>query len=368
VTGRRLCHYLLFLFILLAAGCAGASAPLPTYVPTAGLPFDRPAPSSAGLPATYTAVAPLIPVSAAQPVEEPAALEPTPTLQATATLFPSPTPLVFSGQFPYPIDAPYWDTPPQATDCAGKGTVFRSRFPSGLSGRWRSYHVYLPPCYGSDGRVYPVLYLIHGSIQTDSHWLDLGLATYADAGIAGGRYPPFIAIMPFSDELGNLSSGGERSVEGVTVDHLLPYVESNYCAWADRVGRNIGGISRGGYWALEMAFLHPDLFGAVSGHSSHLRFETDPPKYNPLATYGAADLSGTRIWLDRGETDFLRVGQDQLHDLLNAAGIDHEFRINPGGHNEAYWAAHLAEYIDWHAAGWPRARTLYPRCLDQAAS
>ena len=26
------------------------------------------------------------------------------------------------------------------------------------------------------GRLIPVIYLFHGSIQTDTHWLDLGLA------------------------------------------------------------------------------------------------------------------------------------------------------------------------------------------------
>jgi enterochelin esterase-like enzyme len=69
-----------------------------------------------------------------------------------------------------------------------------------------------------------------------------------------------------------------------------------------------------------------------------------------------------RIWLDRGETDFLRVGQNQLSELLTNAGITHEYYVNPGGHNEAYWAAHIAEYMNWHTAAWPQQRSLYPVC------
>jgi S-formylglutathione hydrolase FrmB len=111
-----------------------------------------------------------------------------------------------------------------------------------------------------------------------------------------------------------------------------------------------------------MAFLHTYLFSAVAGHSSHLRFETDPERYNPLATYAQADLSNMRIWLDRGEADFLRVGQNQLSELLTNAGIAHEYYINPGGHNEAYWATHIQEYLDWHTAVWPKERSLYPVC------
>jgi enterochelin esterase-like enzyme len=203
---------------------------------------------------------------------------------------------------------------------------------------------------------------MHGSIQDDTHWLDLGLAQYADAGIEQGRYPPFIAFMPNSGNLGNLSSGGEKSFEGIIVNYLLPFVDENFCSWPEANGRNIGGISRGGYWALEIAFRNPELFGATAGHSSHLRLETDPEKYNPLATYSQADLRNMRIWMDLGENDFLRRGQDQLHASLESAGIDHEYRVNPGGHSDTYWADHIGEYLDWHAAGWPKERELYPAC------
>jgi enterochelin esterase-like enzyme len=350
---------LLALSILLTA-CGSPAAPLPTLVPVAVVP--PPPEDDRLLPATYTIEAPDGPLLAAVAASTP---RPTPTQEPTAIPLPSRTPtlLPLVDRYPQPVNAPYLEQPSLQAACDQTGMYFRSRFPSRIGGPWRYYHAYLPPCYGHDGRVYPVLYLIHGSIQTDSHWLDLGLAAYADAGIVAGRYPPFVAIMPYSGELGNISSGGNNSIEGITLNYLLPYVQANYCAWDDRTGRSIGGISRGGYWALEIAFLHPNLFGSAAGHSSHLRFETDPARYNPLATYTTVDLTGSRIWLDRGETDFLRVGQDQLHNLLTTAGIAHEYRVNPGGHNEAYWAAHLPEYLDWHAAAWPASRTAYPPCI-----
>jgi enterochelin esterase-like enzyme len=168
--------------------------------------------------------------------------------------------------------------------------------------------------------------------------------------------------MPFSGELGNTSAGGRWSIEGVTTNSLLPFVDSTFCTWTEAAGRSIGGISRGGYWALEIAFSHWDSFSAVAGHSSHLRFETDIAKYNPLATYASANLTSMRIWLDRGETDFLWQGQDQLHQSLTEAGIQHTYHINAGGHSDIYWADHLGEYLDWHAAGWPKDRALYPAC------
>jgi enterochelin esterase-like enzyme len=350
----------LFSLLILLTGCdLLETQPLPTYAPKAIAPEVRIDLAEKDVPATFTAEALVHTIVTNQPTLTPVP-KPTPTLHVTPE--PSPTPVVLAALFPQQTGAPNLETLPRTTACNGKGDVFQSRFPSEEGGGWRNYHVYLPSCYGQDGRTYPLVYLIHGSIQTDSHWLDLGLATYADEGIASGRYPPFIAIMPFSGVMGNISSGGSKSIEGVTINYLLPFIESNFCAWKEAAGRTIGGISRGGYWALEIAFSHPELFSAVSGHSSHLRFETDPAKYNPLATYATADLSVMRIWLDRGEKDFLRPGQDQLHNRLTEVGISHEYRINPGGHSDAYWAEHLPEYLDWHAANWPKERNLYPVC------
>jgi enterochelin esterase-like enzyme len=332
-------------------------------MPLAALPAIQETPASTVefLPATYT---PLPPTATATAI---AVATATPWPTDTATPLPTTTPLPTRDVIPVflqvsPANAPYMEQPPAAVECGGRGLLLRSRFPSAIAGPWRDYHVYLPPCYGLDGRAYPVLYLFHGSIQSDSHWADLGLARYLDSGIQAGRYPPFIAVMPYNDRLGNISSGGDYSIEGVTMNELLPFVDATFCTWSEAAGRGIGGISRGGYWALMIAFRHADLFSAVSGHSSHLRLETDPARYNPLATYAEADLSLLRIWLDWGETDFLRAGQWQLHNALSEAGIAHEAHINGGGHNEAYWLVHLPEYLDWHVAAWPRDRQLYPLC------
>ncbi|HFQ93349.1 MAG TPA: hypothetical protein ENK32_05035, partial [Anaerolineae bacterium] len=305
-------------------GLAGCAAPAASQVPATAVPSAATKPTR-----TATAVSP--PPTAPppqQPISEPAAktqptrtmtaapppsaaftaVPPSPTSRPSPTAVPgtptpSPIPRAKPG-FPIDTNARYLDYPPEQTECDGTGSLFRSRFPSKFGGLWRDYHVYLPPCYGQGGRVYPVLYLLHGSIQTDSHWADLGLKWYMDAGIRDGRYPPFIAIMPYNGEIGNVTSGGEGSTEEITVNWLIPYVDQVYCTWAEKEGRSIGGISRGGYWALEIAFRHDELFTAVSGHSSQLRLDVDPPPYNPLVSYADADLSDMRIWLDWGEYDF----------------------------------------------------------------
>jgi len=336
---------------VLLVGCAAPADTIPTQMPLAALPPM--------LTETATAVPPTF-----TPTATPS---PTPTASHTATATATPTPSSTPTPNPIPdymvgglVQAPYMEEPPGSVACDGRGILFRSRFSSDMG--WRYYTAYLPPCYGQQGRTYPVLYLFHGSIQTDSHWADLGLPQLVDEGIADGRYPPFIVIMPYNDSLGNNTSGGEHSIEGVTVNALLPYIDQTFCTWTDRDGRSIGGISRGGYWALMIAFRHTDLFTSVSGHSSHLRYETDKAEYNPLSTYAEADLTHMRIWLDWGERDFLYFGQKTLHESLTEVGIAHEAHMNEGGHNEWYWLAHITEYLDWHAAAWPLDPAAYPAC------
>lgn len=368
--------FLVLVGVLFGLGCAPSGlaaqdARLPTLMPLVLTPVPTEIAVVTAVPATFTPAGtppetPLPPATITPPPVSPTSaptstttVMPTATATATATAAtPLPTPPIVTVS----ARAPFIENLPETVACGENGRLFRSEFPSEVGGAMRAYHVYLPSCYGLDGRVYPVLYLFHSSIQDDSHWADLGVANIVNDGIRNGQYPPFIIIMPDNGLQGNSTSGGVKSVEGIVLNDLLPFVASTLCSWEVPEGRSLGGISRGGYWALMLAMRHPDLFSSVSGHSSHLRFETDDERYNPLATYKTADLSNLRIWMDWGETDFLRLGQRQLSNVLLDEGADITVTVNEGGHDELYWLTHLQEYIDWHAAAWPTERTDYPAC------
>ena len=73
------------------------------------------------------------------------------------------------------------------------------------------------------------------------------------------------------------------------------------------------------------------------------------------------------IWLDWGEKDFLRPGQFYMHEALMDAGIAHHAQVNPGGHAQYYWYAHLHLYLDWHSGRWSLDRESYPFCDLSAA-
>ena len=67
-----------------------------------------------------------------------------------------------------------------------------------MTGGRRRIHVYAPPGYQQEtGKHYPVLYLLHGSGDNDSHWTLLGRANViADDLIGEGRATPLLIVMP----------------------------------------------------------------------------------------------------------------------------------------------------------------------------
>ena len=224
------------------------------------------------------------------------------------------------------------------------------------------YRVYLPPCYGGDGRVYPTLYLFGGNVHDEAFWDRLGIDETAEAAIAAGRIPPLLIVMPDNGWLANTTTSGPTSYEGFVLNELIPHIESQYCAWPAREGRAVGGVSRGGYWSLMMAFRRPDLFRSTGAHSPALIDSFAGAAEDPRVTGAANPLGDLRIWVDIGERDPYLVDARPLHDALTAAGVAHEWRVNPGIHDEAYWTAHLDEYVTWYAAGFPADRAALPDC------
>jgi enterochelin esterase-like enzyme len=219
----------------------------------------------------------------------------------------------------------------------------------------QAYWVYLPPGYPQPDRRYPVLYMFHGSNSADGRqWINVGLTGAADVGTANGTLASLLIVMPVSplEGLYMFSGGGQSSYEAIIVNDLIPHIDQTYATIPTREGRAIGGLSRGAYWSLEIAFRHPDMFRAVGGHSAALSVATAPLGYHPYELAASPAIQDLRIYLDTGEADYLRAGPDRLHALLDANEVPHTYIVNPGAHTESYWAAHVAEYLAFYAAEW----------------
>ncbi len=251
---------------------------------------------------------------------------------------------------------------PAPTPCAEPGRIEHGIVDSAVAGEPMRYRVYLPPCYGRDGRAYPTLYMFGGNIHDDAIWDTLGLDEAAEAAIIGGDIPPLLIVMPDNGWLANTTTSGPKSYEGFVLDELIPHIEATYCAWPAAAGRAVGGLSRGGYWSLMMAFRRPDLFAGVGAHSPALIDSHAGPAEDPVVTGATNDLGDLRIWIDIGERDpYLREAQP-LHEALSAAGVPHEWHVNAGTHEEAYWRANLDSYLAWYSDGWRVDGSELPAC------
>lgn len=228
------------------------------------------------------------------------------------------------------------------------GEVTRETLDSTVLGFSYTVSVYTPPCYGKEEEMrYPVLYLLHGQGMDDTFWLSLGTAGLADEMIAEGA-PPFLIVMPYevNDYDPVEGSGFGESV----LTELIPWVEENYVVCTTRDCRAIGGVSRGGGWAVRLVARNFDVFGAVGAHSMGLMAGDWWQIQKHLQTHTVDEYP--RIWVDRGEDDYLYEGTDFFVSVLEENDIPHEFHIWPGRHEAAYWQAHVAEYLAWYAEGW----------------
>jgi enterochelin esterase-like enzyme len=204
-------------------------------------------------------------------------------------------------------------------------------------------HVYLPPCYLKDnGRAYPVLYLLHGMNQTPDIWDQVGLLAVADQLILNGELPPLVIVMPRINENGDFSAA-------LAAD-LVPHIDAVLRTLPERSHRALGGISRGGGWALRSALQYPQVFGALGLHSLAIIWGDDNRITKALNRNPPATLP--RFYLDIGANDSLQVSAAWLDGLLSVRNIEHTYLIQAGFHGPAYWRAHLPDYLRWYGSAW----------------
>ncbi|MCA9888178.1 MAG: CapA family protein [Anaerolineae bacterium] len=239
----------------------------------------------------------------------------------------------------------------QATCTETTGTVSRQTYTSGLLGQTMYYTVYTPPCYDANpDATYPALYLMHGSNDDDGHWVRLGMVDLLDAGIQSGELPPMLVVLPFGNVIANRNRFDAISWGNIFMTELFPTVENLYRT-DDR--RAIGGISRGGFWAYQIALKHPDLFPTVGGHSAFFDLYHAPPEENPLHLIESVNITNMRFWLDRGKDDFAYEGLDIMGERMSEQNANYQYIIQPEGqHNNAYWSQYVGDYLAFYAADW----------------
>ena len=234
-----------------------------------------------------------------------------------------------------------------------------------LGGRRQPVDVYLPPGYASHPQErYPALYLLHGEPGRPGAFLmTVRLGVVEDELIALHRARPLILVMPFGstgsfvDKEWANGVGPHEGWESFVAHDLVRAVDARFRTIRSNRARGIGGLSEGGYGAINIAIHHPGEFGLVESWSGYEKADdlgtifgherSLLARNTPLDTLGSAApalrRADTFFWLYSGRDDRF-FGQNQSFvSELEQHGIAHRFRIVHGGHNWALWRGNAAD-------------------------
>ena len=247
-----------------------------------------------------------------------------------------------------------------------RGTTSRFYLASpALGGRRQPVDVYLPPGYAQHPtRRYPVIYLLHGVPGRPGAFLaTVRMGVVEDELVALHRAKPAILVMPFgstgsfTDKEWANGIGKHNAWETFVARDLVHAVDARYRTIPTQAARAIGGLSEGGYGAINIALHHPREFGVVESWSGYE--EVDPirsifgrskavlTQNSPSKTiYAAAPVlraDHVHFWFYTGTEDWaFRLQNVLFARQLDALHVQHRFYIVRGGHNWAIWRGNAA--------------------------
>ncbi|MES2828747.1 MAG: alpha/beta hydrolase-fold protein [Bacteroidota bacterium] len=260
---------------------------------------------------------------------------------------------------------------------AQSGKVYDNlSLPSKILKSERKYAIYLPPDYETSGRSYPVLYLLHGSGDDQTGWVQFGeVLNITDKAIANGTATPMIIVMPDANtgRRGYFNDiKGDWNYEDFFFTELIPFIEKKYRAKTDKRARAISGLSMGGGGTFMYAMHHPEMFssacplsasvGAINPDDAKANIKKNNPNLadstitNYVNRHSAIALSNNmpdnqkkavRWYVDCGDDDFLYEGNALVHVAMRKKEIPHEFRVRDGGHTWTYWRGSLPKVLEF---------------------
>jgi S-formylglutathione hydrolase FrmB len=231
------------------------------------------------------------------------------------------------------------------------------------------YLIYLPPHYASEaarGRRFPVMYLLHGDPGTPEVFLRAGaLEVQENVLLHEHRIRPMIVVMPWGHGGVFAGSGTEwanaqaGNYEGFVVD-VVHDVDRRFATVRNRQGRGIGGLSEGGFGALNITLHKLKLFSVAESWSGYFNEQrsgpfsnepdvviraNSPMKYVSVVAPEIRRL-GYRAWIYQGTLDSNNPAHiRRMSELLHAAGAEVHYGFFPGGHDWGLWRAQLPRML-----------------------
>lgn len=231
------------------------------------------------------------------------------------------------------------------------GQVKTETYNSKTLGFERKLTVYLPPGFTTDKK-YPVLYLLHGSGDDETGWVQKGSANVImDNLYADHKAEPMIVVMPY----GYATRPGENprkpnatpeerraAAEGFRKDLLedvIPFVDSHFPTIADRDHRALAGLSMGGGQTLRIGPTNSETFAYLGVFSAGMA-RASSPEADPTAAFPDADTLNSRLklfWVSCGDKDRGLENAKRLDETLTDKKIHHLWHQDSGAHEWPVW-------------------------------
>lgn len=215
------------------------------------------------------------------------------------------------------------------------------------------------PAGKSAGR--PLLVLLHGRSSGADQFL--GDPMFTELRRLGASAP--VILIPSGGDHSYWHDRADGHWGTYVVGEAIPAALARTHADARRLA--IGGVSMGGFGALDLARLHPGRFCAIGAHSAAIwptAGQTAGGAFDGPADFARHDVMGaaahgnpygrTPILVDVGRTDGFRFADEQLANDLRAHGADVTFRLQPGGHGG--WRSRMGQYLRFYAQALARCR------------
>ena len=260
----------------------------------------------------------------------------------------------------------FWDTNLHLSPVSIHGTLVSGTLvSSALHGQRKNFLIYLPPSYyKGTTKHYPVLYLLHGSPGTAIDWKIGGNANgSADILIDTKEIPELIMVFPDGNGRPKVTSEWADSfdhrqlIETYVVRDLVHYVDQHYRTIPDSAHRAIGGLSMGGFGAMNIAEHHPNVFGSVISLGGYYKAEGGIWGKNvaymqansPLLTFPKNKAAWKlHIYLGAATKDQPYYNDTKAFmSMLRKLHIPYQFDLQPGRHRWSVWEEQMYKALQW---------------------
>jgi S-formylglutathione hydrolase FrmB len=193
----------------------------------------------------------------------------------------------------------------------------------------RPLWVYSAPGVGDDP--VPSVYVIQGFTGAVDMWANRmpyepTLVERLDAMFASGDCPPAVVVLvdAWTSYGGSqfLNSEGTGRYLDYLCDEVVPFVDERYPTLPGPEHRGLNGKSSGGYGAMVVPMLRPDVFGALASHAGDALFECCYlPNFPQLARTLRDDFGGSveRFWHEFTAMERIEGDKFENFDLIGYA-------------------------------------------------